>query len=158
MVVISYFFYKLFLIDFDPVHTIRVVFENGRKFLRLEVAFTRCRYEKMWNCNANRKSLKTICKPYEFENGTKFYCQSAVWKPNRKNFITVMQNEITKTSKVVVGYFILSILTDLCSILSKRNIICRCEGRIPCRYRVNGVFIVSSVYTYAPKSYAPKKS
>jgi hypothetical protein len=48
---------------------------------------------------------------------------------NRKNFITVMQNEINKTAKVVVEYFILSILTDLCSILSKRNIICQ--------YRVN---------------------
>jgi hypothetical protein len=49
--------------------------------------------------------------------------------PNRKNFITVTQNEINKTAKVVVGYFILDILTDLCSILSKRNIIYR--------YRVN---------------------
>jgi hypothetical protein len=37
--------------------------------------------------------------------------------------------KINKTAKGVVGYFILSILTDLCSILSKRNIICR--------YRVN---------------------
>jgi hypothetical protein len=38
-----------------------------------------------------------------------------------KNFITVMQNEINKTAKVVVGCFILSILTDLCCILPKRH-------------------------------------
>ena len=82
----------------------------------------------------------------------KFYRQSAVWTPNHKNFITVMQNEIIKTAKVVLGYFILSILTDL----SEYNLPVSCEqlklwwfsaGRIPCRYRVNGVFIVSSVYT-----------
>jgi hypothetical protein len=36
-----------------------------------------------------------------------------------------MQNAINKTAKVVVGYFILSNLSDLCSILSKRNTICR---------------------------------
>jgi hypothetical protein len=35
----------------------------------------------------------------------------SILTPNRKNFITVMQNEINKTAKVVVGYFILSILT-----------------------------------------------
>ena len=31
--------------DLDPVHTILAEFENGMKFLRLGVAFTRCRYE-----------------------------------------------------------------------------------------------------------------
>ena len=31
--------------DLDPVHTIPAEFENGMKFLRLGVAFTRCRYE-----------------------------------------------------------------------------------------------------------------
>jgi hypothetical protein len=47
--------------------------------------------------------------------------------PNRKNFITVnaMQNilariqfKIMKLTKIVVGYYILSILSGLCSILS----------------------------------------
>ena len=61
-----FIYYTLHILynDFwDPVHTIPVEFENGTKFLRLGVAFTRWRYEKMWNRNANRKSLKTICKP-----------------------------------------------------------------------------------------------
>ena len=32
---------------FDPIHTITAEFENGTKFLRLGVAFTRYRHEKM---------------------------------------------------------------------------------------------------------------
>ena len=47
----------------DPVHTIPAEFENGMKFLRLGVAFTRFRYEIVWNRNANRKSLKTVYVP-----------------------------------------------------------------------------------------------
>ena len=31
--------------ELDPVHTIPAKFENGMQFLRLGVAFTRCRYE-----------------------------------------------------------------------------------------------------------------
>ena len=33
-------------------------FKNGTKLLRLEVAFTPYLHGKMWNRNANRKSLK----------------------------------------------------------------------------------------------------
>ena len=50
-------------LDLDPVHTIPAEFENGMKFLRLRVAFTRCRYEIVWNRIANRKSLKTVYVP-----------------------------------------------------------------------------------------------
>ncbi len=39
------------------VHTMLAEFENGTKFLRLGITFTRYRYEKMRNGNANRKSL-----------------------------------------------------------------------------------------------------
>ena len=41
-------------LDKHPVDTMLAEFENGTKFLRLGVEFTRYRYEKMWN----RKSLK----------------------------------------------------------------------------------------------------
>ncbi len=48
----------------DPVYMMPAEFENGTKFLRLGVSFTRYRHEKMRNRNANRKSLKPERKLY----------------------------------------------------------------------------------------------
>jgi hypothetical protein len=109
------FSYHYYFSIWDLVHTIPAEFENGTKFLRLGIAFTRCRYEKMWNRNVNRKSLKT-----ERNSTVRVPCERLTVRISLR-----LQNEINKTAKVVVGYFILSILTDLCSILSKRNVIWR---------------------------------
>ena len=46
------------LLYLDPVHNIPVRNDTVTKSLRLGLAFTRYRYEKAWNRNANRNDLK----------------------------------------------------------------------------------------------------